>query len=172
MPRFEASAFIQAPVEVVFAFHEKPEAFETLLPPRRAIEILRREGGLADHGEIEFRIRVFLFWVRWLARHTAYEKNRFFVDEQVKGPFRRWVHRHEFQAEGGGTRLADSVDYNLPGGAAVEIAAGWAVRLGLKRMFAFRHRVTKRIAERMALEATRMKPPRTPPDPTPRSQTS
>ena len=172
MPRFEASAFIQAPAEVVFAFHEKPEAFETLLPPRRTIEILRREGGLAGNGEIEFRIRVFPFWVRWLARHTAYEKNRFFVDEQVKGPFRRWVHRHEFQAEGGGTRLADQLDYSLPGGALAEMAAGWAVRLALRKMFAFRHRVTKRIAERMAIELTRRGPLRTPPDPTPHSQTS
>ena len=37
-------------------------------------------------------------WSRWVALHTAYEKNRLFVDEQIDGPFARWIHRHEFEA--------------------------------------------------------------------------
>jgi ligand-binding SRPBCC domain-containing protein len=172
MPRFEASCLIDAPLAVVFAFHEKPEMFETLLPPRRRIEILRREGGIDDGGEIEFRVRLGLLWFRWLARHTAFESSRYFVDEQIKGPFRRWVHRHEFQAEGEKTLLKDTVEFSMPGGAAMDLLAGWAVRISLSRMFDFRHRVTRRIAERMALELTRTAPLRTPPDPPPHSQTS
>jgi ligand-binding SRPBCC domain-containing protein len=146
--------------------------FETLLPPRRKVEILRREGGIGDGGELEFRVRLGPFWFRWLARHTAYEKDRCFVDEQIKGPFRRWVHRHEFQAENGKTLLTDTVEYNLPGGAVMDFLGAWAVRLSLARMFDFRYRVIRRIAERTAAGITRTAAPRTPPDPPRHSQTS
>ena len=150
MPRFEASSVIQAPPGVVFSFHEKPEAFEILMPPGRKFQILRREGGIQDGGEIEFRLRFGPFWIRWHARHSGYQKNVVFVDEQVRGPFRRWIHRHEFHAQGGSTRLTDSIDFSLPGGALADFTLGWAARLVLGQIFDFRHRVTKRIAERMA----------------------
>jgi ligand-binding SRPBCC domain-containing protein len=156
MPRFEASSLIQAPAGVVFSFHEKPEAFEILMPPGRKFQILRREGGIQDGGEIEFRLRLGPFWVRWHARHSGYQKNVVFVDEQVRGPFRRWIHRHEFHAEGRNTRLTDSIDFSLPGGALVDFALGWAARLVLGRIFDFRHRVTRRVAERMAREIARL----------------
>ena len=142
-----------------------------LMPPRQKFEMLRRDGGINDGGEIEFRLRIGPFWMRWQARHTGYEKNRLFVDEQVKGPFRRWVHQHEFQADGANTKLTDTVDFNLPGGAVADAAAGWIVRLALTRMFEYRHRVTNRITERMFRELTRTEPRRPLPDPPPHSQT-
>ena len=86
----------------------------------------------------------------WLALHTAYEKNRLFVDEQIKGPFARWVHRHEFEAIGDQTRLTDRLEYALPGGPLINLLLGWAVRPGLHQMFAHRHKVTRRFCERQA----------------------
>ncbi|MGA2115872.1 MAG: class I SAM-dependent methyltransferase [Bryobacteraceae bacterium] len=93
---------------------------------------------------MELRVGVFSS----LALHTSYEKNRLFVDEQIRGPFAKWVHRHEFEAADGGTRLTDRLAYELPGGSLVKILFGWTVRLGLHNMFARRHRVTKEICEK------------------------
>jgi ligand-binding SRPBCC domain-containing protein len=69
------------------------------------------------------------------------------VDEQVSGPFAKWVHRHEFESFGGRTRLTDRIEYELPGGALVNRLMNWAVTPGLVRMFAYRHKVTKEICE-------------------------
>jgi ligand-binding SRPBCC domain-containing protein len=85
---------------------------------------------------------------RWVALHTAYEKDRLFVDEQVEGPFAKWIHRHEFAPEGSKTRLTDHVEYELPGGSLVNSALGWTVKPGLASMFAHRHRVTRRYCEK------------------------
>ena len=93
MAVFVKDVLIDAPVEVVFAFHEREDALELLSPPFPPLRVLRNSGGIQAGARVELRIA----WVvRWSALHTAYEKNRLFVDEQVRGPFASWVHRHEF----------------------------------------------------------------------------
>ena len=69
------------------------------------------------------------------------------MDEQVEGPFAKWVHRHECEAVGSQTRLTDHITWELPGGEAVNLLFGWAVTAGLRRMFAHRHRVTREVCE-------------------------
>jgi ligand-binding SRPBCC domain-containing protein len=52
------------------------------------------------------------------------------------------VHRHEFEAGGVATRLTDRIEHELPGGAFGNTLFAWTATLGLRRMFAYRHRVT------------------------------
>jgi ligand-binding SRPBCC domain-containing protein len=85
---------------------------------------------------------------RWVARHTGFEKNRFFEDTQVSGPFAKWIHRHEFEPVGASTLLTDRVEYELWGGTWVERWFGWVVRLGLRQMFRQRHAATRYFCER------------------------
>ena len=60
--------------------------------------------------------------VTWEARHlgrrrrltvriTAYDRPRFFRDEQVRGPFRRFVHDHFFDPADGATRMQDVLEF-------------------------------------------------------------
>lgn len=145
VPTFVRSVLVRAPVAVVFAFHERPDALERLSPPFPPLKVLRRDGGIRAGAEVDLRIGP----IRWLARHTAYEKDRLFVDEQVRGPFASWVHRHEFEAvDGRTTRLTDRVTFALPGGPAVNAVAGPLASLALVPMFRHRHRVTREACER------------------------
>ena len=144
MPSFECSVEIEAPVEAVFAFHEHPDALRRLSPPFPPLKVLRRSGGLEAGAEVDLEIGP----LTWQARHTAYERNRLFVDEQVRGPFRRWVHQHVFEALGPArSRLTDRVVFELPGGRLVNRVAAPAVRIALRQMFAHRHAVTKHACE-------------------------
>lgn len=139
MPHFEKNVVLDAPVDVVFAFHEGPDALTLLSPPFPPVRLLSRSGnGLEQGTRVELRVGV----LRWVALHTQYEKNRLFIDEQIEGPFAKWVHRHEFRAIGGKTQLTDRTDYELRGGSLMNRAFGWAVQLGLKNMFAHRHAAT------------------------------
>jgi ligand-binding SRPBCC domain-containing protein len=132
---FTATVVIDAPVERVFAFHERDDALDLLLPKFPPSRVVRRAGGLQPGAVVELQIGP----VAWHAVHTAYERNRLFVDEQARGPFRRWVHRHEFEDLGGRTRLTDRVECEFAGGR----MTAWAVRLSLHWMFRERHRVTR-----------------------------
>ena len=144
MPTFVKSVLIDAPVEKVFAFHEREDALALLTPPFPPMRVVSRTGGIRTGARVVLRIG----FVKWVALHVAYEKDRLFADEQVEGPFAQWVHRHEFQAEGTKTRLTDRITYALPGGGLVNGLFGWSVRPGLERMFAYRHQVTREQCER------------------------
>ena len=143
MPAFVRSVVVNAPVEVVFAFHEREDALARLSPPFPRVEVIRKTGGIEPGSRVDLRIGP----LRWVALHTRFEKNRLFVDEQIQGPFRRWIHRHEFEDMGGRTRLTDRVEYRLRGGVLVEAIFGWIVSLGLRRMFRGRHSATKHLCE-------------------------
>lgn len=147
MLHFSHSSIINAPVEVVWNFHERPDIFQLLTPPWQPVEVLRREGGLDEGAITEFKLFLGPLPLTWLARHTDFEKYRLFTDVQISGPFEFWVHRHEFAEENGNTRLTDKISYVLPGGDGVEFIAGWLIQLQLEAMFRYRHLTTKQQCE-------------------------
>jgi len=144
VPTFVESVLIDAPVDAVFRFHEREDALALLTPLFPPVRMISRTGGIRTGARVELRVGLF----RWVALHTAYEKDRLFVDEQIHGPFAKWVHRHEFEAAGAKTRLTDRIAYELPGGSLVNMLLSWTVSLGLRNMFAHRHRVTKEVCEK------------------------
>lgn len=142
MLTFERSVWIQAPVERVFAFHERPDALQKLIPPGQPVTVVSHTGGIEKGARVVLRLGFGPFSIDWIALHTAYEKNRFFEDTQVSGPFRSWKHQHRFASEGEGARLTDHVDFELYGGHATEVLFGGLVKAQLDKMFAYRHSVT------------------------------
>ncbi|MBK5290472.1 MAG: SRPBCC family protein [Acidobacteriia bacterium] len=144
MPTFVKSVLIAAPVAAVFRFHEREDALPLLSPSFPPVRVIGKTGGIEAGSRVELQIGPF----NWVALHSAFEKNRFFEDRQVSGPFAAWVHRHEFEAMGDGTRLTDRIEFRLPGGPWMNHCFGWAVQLGLQQMFRHRHRVTKSYCEK------------------------
>lgn len=144
MAAFAKSVVIDAPIQTVFGFHERPDALLLLTPAFPPVRVVNKSGGLEPGSRVELRVG----FLPWVALHTAYEPNRLFVDEQIRGPFAKWIHRHEFEDLGGKTRLTDRVEYLLPGGSFVNATFGWLVKIGLHNMFRHRHKVTNRLCEK------------------------
>ena len=144
MLQFKYSTLIDAPVEVVWNFHEREDILQILTPPWQPVRVIRREGGL-DIGAIsEFRLFLGLIPITWVARHIHCDRYHFFTDEQSEGPLVSWTHHHQFDREGDKMRLTDAISYELPGGGWVEFLLGWWVELRLREMFRYRHEVTQR----------------------------
>ena len=144
MPTFVKSSVIGAPRSKVFAFHEQDDALTLLSPAFPPVRVIEHSGGIKTGARVVLKIGP----TTWVAHHTAYEQDRLFVDELVSGPFASWVHRHEFSDEGVRCRLTDRVTFALPGGPVVNALFGWAMNIGLRQIFAFRHAVTRRHCER------------------------
>lgn len=141
---FTHESVIEASVEEVFAFHERPDAFALLQPPWEKAEILQPPSSLQVGTIVKLRTRVGLLWIDVVAEHVAYEKNRRFEDVMTRGPFAKWHHKHLFLPDPGGCLLRDEIEYALPLGALGRLAAPLAVVPRLKRMFIYRHTVTRR----------------------------
>jgi len=142
--QFVRSVVIDAPLETVFGFHERPDALQLLAPAFPPMRVVSKSGGIETGAQVEMRVG----GVLWIALHTAYRRNSLFVDEQIEGPFAKWVHHHEFEDLGGRTRLTGRVEFRLPGGLLANAVLAWTVKLGLIQMFRNRHRVTKHFCEK------------------------
>ena len=142
--RFVKESVLPASVEEVFAFHERPDAFEMLQPPWERVEVVQPPASLQVGTRVVVRSKVGPFWTEIVAEHVAYEKNRFFEDVMTKGPFARWHHKHLFFEDEGGCRLRDEIDYAPPLGILGRLVDPVLIRARLERVFEYRHEVTRR----------------------------
>jgi uncharacterized protein len=124
---FVHSSVLAAPVEEVFAWHERPGALPRLMPPWQPVRVVREAASLRD-GRAVLGLPLGL---RWVAQHGGFDPPHRFVDELTSLPPLRWKHRHEFtetdRFDERRTRLTDRVETWLP--AAM-----------LRPMFRYRHR--------------------------------
>lgn len=99
--------------------------------------------------------------VTWQARHfgvpfrltsqiTDYVRPLRFVDEQTRGPFRRWRHTHTFVAEGSTTVMLDEVDYLAPCGVLGRLVERLVLTRYLKRLITRRNEWLRAELERGA----------------------
>ncbi|MDY6822699.1 MAG: TIGR01777 family oxidoreductase [Thermodesulfobacteriota bacterium] len=140
---FSRSTTIDADVAMVFAWHARQGAIERLSPPWDPLTVLRRTGGIREGAEVDLKMKSGPFSYVWRARHTVYEKNNRFVDEQVSGPFALWQHAHLFHpADGNRCRIEDRITFRLPFSFITHPFLAGLVRRQLERIFAYRHRVT------------------------------
>ena len=144
---FKHSSIINAPVEVVWNFHQRTDVVKLLIPPWQSIQVIRREGGFGIGAKTEFRLFLGPLSITWVACHTETEEYRFFIEEQISGPFEFWRHHHNFESENGKTRLTDEITFSLPGGESADFISGWLVKSQLDGMFRYRHQVTKQECE-------------------------
>lgn len=136
--QFELVSELPVTAEEAYAWHTRPGAFERLSPPWEGARVLERHGDLSS-GLVTLEIPIGPLRQRWVARHRDAVPGRQFVDEQIEGPFARWVHAHLFEPVGTDRcRYIDRVEYELPLGAAGEVAAGY-VAGRLAHAFRYRH---------------------------------
>lgn len=133
------------PVEEVFAFFARAENLERITPPELGFRIVT-PGPVAIHAGalIDYRLRLFGLPFSWRTRIAAWEPPSRFVDEQLRGPYREWVHTHRFVATPTGTRVTDHVAYRLPLWPFGEVVFP-LVRLQLSRIFAYRTSAVSRL---------------------------
>lgn len=71
--------------------------------------------GTIGLGEtVTWRARHFGIWFTMTAKITELEKPARFVDQQVRGPFKTFVHEHRFESVGSGCRMTDTITVGSP----------------------------------------------------------
>ena len=151
--KFVKESFVCAPPERVFAFHELPDALARLTPPWESVRIVSAAENLRPGARAVVETRILgLFNALWVARHVAYDPPRSFEDVQEEGPFKSWRHRHLVLSHENGALLRDEIDYEPPLGPLGKLAAPFLIAPRLRRLFDYRHRVTREWCEAVAHE--------------------
>jgi len=136
--RLEAAQWLPVPRDRVFEFFSDAFQLEAITPPWLNFKVLTAAPiHIASGTRIDYRLRLHGIPLRWQSRISVWEPGYRFVDEQMRGPYRRWHHEHLFEDAEGGTLCRDVVDYSVWGGKLIDRLL---VRPDVLRIFAYRQR--------------------------------
>jgi ligand-binding SRPBCC domain-containing protein len=131
--------WVPHPLSTVFDFFSRAENLEHLTPPWMRFWILTPLPIVMKPGAtIAYALRVKGIPLRWLTEIERWNPPHEFVDVQARGPYRLWRHTHRFSEVGGGTLIADTVDYALPFGLLGRLVHRLQVARDLEQIFDYR----------------------------------
>jgi ligand-binding SRPBCC domain-containing protein len=103
------------PREELFDLARSIDAHKDSMAQSREQAVAGVMSGLNSLGqEVTWRAWHFGVPIRMTSRITEMQAPAYFVDEQVKGPFRRFRHVHEFTEDSGGTVMVDRIEFEAP----------------------------------------------------------
>ncbi len=92
----------------VFAFFADAHNLQILTPDWLNFKILTpRPIAMRAGALIDYKLRLRGIPIRWRTKITEWQPPFSFQDEQLRGPYRQWIHRHWFEEKDGGTLCRD-----------------------------------------------------------------
>ena len=134
---------IPVAVNKAWNFFASPANLDAITPGNMSFRTITKFNGEKIYpGQIiEYKVSPILrIPLYWKTEITQVENEKFFIDEQRKGPYSLWRHQHHFVEIAGGVEMTDIVFYKSPFGFIGEAANILYVRNRLKSIFEFRFR--------------------------------
>lgn len=142
----EKETVIPRPLEEVFDFFSKAENLNRITPADLHFRFLSPLPVKIKKGTtIDYRIRISGIPFRWRTLISEWEPPYRFTDEQIRGPYRMWIHQHTFTAVEGGTLMKDKVQFLSPGFFLEPLVNRLFVEHRVKAIFAYREKIMKEI---------------------------
>ena len=142
---------VPRPVEEIFNYFSQGKNLEELTPSEMHFKMVGMNTASIQKGSIiDYSLKVHGIPLSWQAKISDYRKNSYFIDEQLKGPYSKWVHVHGFiQGDNGGTIVKDHVRYKIPGGFLGALIAGPFIRKDIKNIFKYRFKTLEKKFSRL-----------------------
>ena len=150
MPVFQVTQTVNADLDTCWDFFSNPKNLDYITPPEMNFNILFPDPMPAMYPGMIIRYRVSpLFKIRmeWITEISHVSKPNYFIDLQLKGPYKIWHHQHHFEAVGNGVKMTDIVTYTVPFGKIGDILAGAMIRRKIRAIFAYRKKVIEHTFE-------------------------
>ena len=139
---FKTELWLPIPPEELFPLFADAANLDSITPSWlhfrivTPLPIVMREGTLID-----YRLRMRGLPLRWRTLIKEWQPPHRFVDEQIRGPYRQWIHEHTFELRDGRTLARDVVRYAVPFDF---LTHRWLVRPDIEKIFAYRTRALQK----------------------------
>ena len=141
--KFQTELWLPLPPAKLFSFFADAANLDAITPPWLHFHIVTPPPIAMREGElIDYRLRVHGLPLRWRTRINAWQPPHRFEDQQIRGPYRQWIHEHTFEARDGGTLTRDRVRYATP---CDWLVHRWLVRSDIERIFHYRSEKLKQL---------------------------
>ena len=139
----KTSMTLPLPRDEVFEFFAEAQNLELITPRELRFKILTPLPlTVQENTFIDYSLNLYGARFHWHTRITRWNPPYEFVDEQLRGPYKTWIHTHTFHEQDGQTVIKDEVLYRLPLQPFGEIAYP-LVRWQLNRIFRFRQNAVR-----------------------------
>lgn len=146
--KIELSTLINAPIERCFNLSLSIDLHKISTAHTNEEAIAGTTSGLIKLNEtVTWRARHFGLWHKLQVKITELEEQVFFVDEMVKGSFKKMKHRHTFVETETGTMMLDVFEFSSPFGWLGALVDKLVLRNYLRSLLLERNRVIKEFAE-------------------------
>ena len=139
---------IQAPPDAVFDLKLSVDAhLDSMRRSRERVVAGVTNGQIALGDSVTWR--AWHLGLRWTmtSRVTELDRPARFVDEQVRGPFRRFRHEHVFEPLNGSTQMTDILTFDAPLGVVGRVTGRLVLLPYLRRLIQQRNHHLKRLLE-------------------------
>ena len=134
--------WIDAAPEEVWPFFSSEKNLERLTPPFLNFHVTGKSTEHMQAGTlIDYQLKLRGLPLNWRTRIVEWKEKTSFVDEQLKGPYQKWHHRHEFTSFAGGTRMRDTVHFKVPFGWVGRLASLLIVMKEVETIFTYRNQI-------------------------------
>lgn len=94
---------------------------------------------------IDYKISpLFGITMKWRTKIKTVRHHVSFTDQQLKGPYKQWIHSHEFIPNEHGILMKDIVQYEMPYGFIGRLVHSLIIYKKLKRIFNYRYDVLEK----------------------------
>lgn len=107
--------FIPISIEQAWKFFSSPMNLNALTPAALQFKILSDYPTEMYEGMlIRYQLRPMVnIPIEWITEISHVQDQRYFVDEQIKGPYAYWHHEHHFKAVEHGVMMTDILYYDV-----------------------------------------------------------
>lgn len=140
------SILLKSTLEEVFDFFSKAENLDALTPPNLKFKILTPLPIKMQAGTlIDYSIKLFGVPFQWQTEIAQWKPQEEFIDQQIKGPYSKWIHTHSFEETHQGVIMKDKVEFASPGWILEPILHHLFIKNTLEQIFDYRNEQCRKI---------------------------
>jgi ligand-binding SRPBCC domain-containing protein len=147
MTHFKSEQFLPATIGKAWDFFSSPVNLNLITPENMRFTIKTELPEKVFTGLlISYRVSSApLIYFNWTTKITDVNEPFYFIDDQIRGPYKSWRHEHQFREVPGGVMMTDIVTYKIGKSFFGWIAGKLFVHRKVKEIFAYRHAKLKEL---------------------------